>query len=147
MPERLVKPHGGHVRLAFDECLRSPEVRAAHASLHPRFAVVNDSMLEQDFLNPVQEQAFKRIAPTHPFILPVIDAVLRPLALAPPPELLIRVRMNDAVPDRAAVPSIGFAGSLHADTLAQLPETNSNLVTVPVCDALLLILLGWLHSR
>ena len=55
-----------------------------------------------------------------------------------------RIRLVD---DRAAVPSIGFAGSLHADTLAQLPETNSNLVTVPVCDALLLILLGWLHSR
>ncbi len=121
LPERLVKPHGGHVSLAFDKRLKSPEVRAAHVSLHPRFAVVDDSMLAQDFLSPVQEQSFKQIASANPFIVPVIDAVLRPLALAPPQGLLVRERLGDAEPDRAAVLSIGFAGSLHADALAQLP--------------------------
>ena len=142
LSERLVETHGGHVRLAFDERLRSSEVRPAQTGLHPRFAFVDDSMLAQDFLNPVQEQAFKRIAPAHPFILPVIDAVLRPLALAPQPELLIRRRVNDAVPNGATVPAIGLASGLHADALAQLPEAHGHLVTVPFCDALPLILLG-----
>lgn len=90
LPKRLVKSHGGHVRLAFDEGVRRSEVRAAHASLHPRFAVVEDSMLAQDFLNPVKEQAFERVAPAYPLILPVIDSVLGPLALASLAKILIR---------------------------------------------------------
>jgi hypothetical protein len=75
-------------------------------------------MLAQNFLNPVQEQSFEQIASANPFILPVIDEVLRPLALAPPLELLVRERVGE--PDRVAVLSIGFAGSLNADALAQL---------------------------
>jgi hypothetical protein len=56
LPKRLVEPHGGHFSLVFDKRLKNPEVRSAHASLNPRFALVDDSMLAQNFLNPVQER-------------------------------------------------------------------------------------------
>jgi hypothetical protein len=69
----------------------------------------------------------------------VIDAVLRPLALAPQPELLIRGRMNDAVLDRAAVPAIRLAGGLHAYAPAQTPEAHGNLVTMDISDAIVFV--------
>lgn len=54
--------------------------------------------------------------------------------------------MNDAVPNRAAVPSIVLACGFHANAFAQLPEANSHLATMSVRDAFIVSWFGWLHT-